>query len=88
MLLPGENLDDLLVLILRQIMLRDEVFSDDLSLRALFTPTLKRMPKNSVCTPEFHWSARLKQQEHTTQDAQKGRTSHPPNPGGYFTLPP
>ena len=24
----------------------------------------------------------------TTQDAQKGQTSHPPNPGGYFTRPP
>ena len=22
------------------------------------------------------------------QDAQKGRTSHPPSPGSYFTLPP
>jgi len=22
------------------------------------------------------------------QDAQKGQTSYPPNPGGYFTLPP
>jgi hypothetical protein len=23
-----------------------------------------------------------------SQDAQKGQTSHPPNPGGYFTRPP
>jgi hypothetical protein len=23
-----------------------------------------------------------------SQDPQKGHTSHPPNPGGYFTLPP
>ena len=31
--------------------------------------------------PEFHGAIRLGQEEHTTQDAQKGRTSHPPNPG-------
>ena len=28
-----------------------------------------------------HWSARLGQWEYTTQVAQKGQTSHPPNPG-------
>jgi hypothetical protein len=27
-------------------------------------------------------------QSKATQDAQKGQTSHPPNPGDYFTLPP
>jgi hypothetical protein len=27
-------------------------------------------------------------QTKTKQDAQKGQTSHPPNPGGYFTRPP
>jgi hypothetical protein len=32
--------------------------------------------------------ARLGQQEHTLQDAQKGPTSHPPNLGDYFTLAP
>jgi hypothetical protein len=30
----------------------------------------------------------LGQRENTMQDAQKGQTSHPPNPGGYFTRPP
>jgi hypothetical protein len=37
--------------------------------------------KNSVGTPEIDWSVRLRQQGHTLQDAQKGRPSHPPNPG-------
>ena len=37
--------------------------------------------KNSVGTSEFHWSARLGQRGHIAQDAQKGQTSHPPNPG-------
>ena len=26
--------------------------------------------------------------QNSQQDAQKGQTSHPPNPGGYFTRPP
>jgi len=30
----------------------------------------------------------LKQKKSTEQDAQKVQTSHPPNPGSYFTLPP
>ena len=32
-------------------------------------------------TPELHWSARPGHQQNTTQDAQKGQTSHPPNLG-------
>ncbi len=43
-----------------------------------------RLQKNDVVTPELHWSARLVQQKHTTQDAQKGRCSHPPNHGECF----
>jgi hypothetical protein len=38
--------------------------------------------------PKLHWFANLGQLENRTQDAQKGQTSHPPNPGGYFTRPP
>jgi hypothetical protein len=37
--------------------------------------------KDSVIKPELHWSAYLRQQENTAQDAQKDLTSHPPNPG-------
>jgi len=37
---------------------------------------------------ETQWFAHLGQEENTAQDAQKVQTSHPPNPGGYFTLPP
>ena len=40
-----------------------------------------RLRKNFMRTLEFHRSVHLGQQEHTTQDAQKGQTSHPPNPG-------
>ena len=37
--------------------------------------------KNHFGTAELRWPACLGQEEHTTQDAQKGQTSHPPNPG-------
>jgi hypothetical protein len=40
-----------------------------------------RLRKNYVGTPDLHWSACLGQQENRAQDAQKGLTSHPPNPG-------
>ena len=39
-----------------------------------------RLLKNSLCTPEFHWSPRLGKQEYHTQDVQIGQTSHPPTP--------
>jgi hypothetical protein len=32
--------------------------------------------------------SRLRENQYVTQDAQKGQTSHPPNPGSYFTYPP
>jgi len=37
--------------------------------------------KNYCGTVEIRWSAHLGQQENTVEDAQKGQTSHPPNPG-------
>jgi hypothetical protein len=40
-----------------------------------------RLLKNYVGTPDLHWLACLGQQENILQDAQKGQTSHPPNPG-------
>ena len=36
---------------------------------------------NAVGRPELHRPARLGKQENARQDAQKGQTSHPPNPG-------
>jgi hypothetical protein len=46
----------------------------------------------SVCRPPLGIIASLLPHHiklfHIKQDAQKGQTSHPPNPGGYFTLPP
>ena len=36
-----------------------------------------RLRKNYTNAPEFRWSARLGQQENTTQDAQKGRPARP-----------
>ena len=36
-----------------------------------------RLRKHSVGRPESHWSVRLGQQEHTAQDAQKGRPARP-----------
>ena len=47
-----------------------------------------KLRKNNCGTVEIQWAAHLGQQENRAQDAQKGQTSHPPNPGGYFTLPP
>ena len=47
-----------------------------------------RLRKNYCGTVEIQWSVCLGQQENRAQDAQKGQTSHPPNPGGYFTRPP
>jgi len=44
--------------------------------------------KNDHGSPEIQCFACLEQQDTTTQDAQKGQTSYPPNPGGYFTQPP
>jgi len=41
----------------------------------------RSLRKNYCGTVEIQWSARLGQQENTAQDAQKGQTSHPPNPG-------
>jgi len=56
------------------------------------------MLKKYYGTVEIQWSACLRadphrqaplgQQENTAQDAQKGQTSHPPNPGSHFTRPP
>ena len=42
---------------------------------------MSRFRKRSVDMPELHESAHFGQQEYTAQDAQKGQTSHPPNPG-------
>src|SRR4249920_1510803 len=44
--------------------------------------------ENQFGIPELRWPASLAPENHTTQDAQKGQTSHPPSPGGYFTRPP
>src|SRR6267143_1737928 len=40
-----------------------------------------RLRKNYCSTSELRWPARLGLWENTMQDAQKGQTSHPPNPG-------
>jgi hypothetical protein len=37
--------------------------------------------ENNCATMEIQSSARLEQEKHTIQDAQKVQTSHPPNPG-------
>jgi hypothetical protein len=41
----------------------------------------RSLRKNYCGTAEIRWPAHLGQQENTAQDAQKGQTSHPPNPG-------
>jgi hypothetical protein len=50
--------------------------------------SVSRLRKPYLDMPKLHWFANLGQPENRTQDAQKGQTSHPPNPGGYFTRPP
>jgi hypothetical protein len=57
---------------------RDAVFRVALSVHV---GSSSRLRKNSVGTSEFHWCVRLGLRGHIAQDAQKGQTSHPPNPG-------
>jgi len=47
--------------------------------------SFSKLRKNSVCTPEFYWSARLGQQDHMTQDAQKGDLLTRPTPARQDT---
>jgi len=51
--------------------------------RQLFSEQAAETPMWNM--PVLHSFTNL---DYRAQDAQEGQTSHPPNPGGYFTRPP
>jgi len=51
-------------------------------------PTLSRMRKTLWAYRNFTGLHVWDNRRTLPQDAQKGQTSYPPNPGGYFTRPP